>query len=395
MRIGFDISQTGAGKAGCGYVADGLIRAMERLDAPHEYLLYPAVGDLFWDPAWRSATFHPASKHMKRVLHPASFADCGSFWRNPPPGFEERLGNPDLVHVHNFYAPAELRRARLVWTLHDLDFLIHPEWCEEANRVGCFAGALGASLRADLIVSVSDFSRLQFLEIFPHYPEDRIVTVHPASRFDGPRKRPRPAGCGAIEPGSYFLAVGTMQPRKNLVRLVQAWARLRERNPAAPRLVLTGGHGWNEAELEEEIRDRQGLTLTGYVDDDCLAWLYENCFAFLHVALAEGFGLPVLEAMSLGAAVICSGTTSLPEVTGGAALMVNPKRAEEIEAAMSRLLEEGDLQASLRQRSIDRAKGFSWEEAARRTLALYEECLNRQKLSPARPAAAFRKRGAN
>lgn len=391
MRIGMDVSQTGRNKAGCGYVADSLARAFEALAPEHEFLLYPTVGDLFWDQGWRRGTFKPRSSRIRRVAGAGSFEESRRFWTAPGADFEERLGSPDVVHIHNYFAPVGLHRARLVWTLHDLDFLAHPDWTEEANRTGCFAGAVGASLRADLIVAVSEYSRSQFLEVFPHFPEGRIRTIPLASRFEGPSGRRRPSSLPALAPGSYWLSVGTLQPRKNLPRLLRAWRALRARVPGIPRLVLTGGGGWLTGEIDRSLAELGGddaLVRTGYVDDDALAWLYENCHAFLFPSLAEGFGLPVLEAMSLGAAVLCSNTTSLPEVAGGAALLVDPWDERSIEDGLERLWTEVGVRDRLRDLARTRIRGVSWRNTANMLLSMYEEVAARPKRSAAALTAA-------
>jgi len=121
--------------------------------------------------------------------------------------------------------------------------------------------------------------------------------------------------------------------------------------------------------------------LTGYISDAELAWLYANCRAFLYPSLFEGFGLPVLEAMSLGAPVMASKATSIPEITGEAALLVDPLRVEEMAAAMRTLWKEGATRARLAEEALSRATGFSWEKAARTTLEAYERCAGMPKLS--------------
>src|ERR1017187_6899127 len=154
MRIGFDISQTGSSKAGCGYFAENLIRHLAARDSANEYILYPAVGDVFWDPGCGGETFSCNLHNFRRLAAPRSFEASRAFWREPGPDFEARLGDPDIVHIHNFYCPRGLRKARLVYTLHDLSFIEHPEWTTEANRFGCWHNVFQASLRADLIVAV-------------------------------------------------------------------------------------------------------------------------------------------------------------------------------------------------------------------------------------------------
>ncbi|MGB9619221.1 MAG: glycosyltransferase family 1 protein, partial [Armatimonadota bacterium] len=153
MRIGFDVSQTGRHKAGCGYYAYGLIRELAQLDDSNEYLLYPAVGDVFWDPDCDAETFRVERQNFKRMPAPRSFEESRRFWQNPPPDFEVQIGNPDIFHSNNFFCPVELKHARLVYTLYDLSFIEEPAWTTEANRVGCFQGVFRASLHADAIIA--------------------------------------------------------------------------------------------------------------------------------------------------------------------------------------------------------------------------------------------------
>ena len=197
MRIGFDVSQTGAGaaKAGCGYYAEGLIRALEALGSGHEYFLYPAFGDLFWDPLCATAAYRTGNPAFHRLKAPGSFEESQRFWRHPGADFEARIGSPDIVHSNNFFCPRGLRRARLVYTLHDLSFLVDPSWSTEANRVGCLDGVFRAATSADWIVTNSEYTRRHFLEVFPHYPAERTEVVYPGSRYalDGPARRASPS----------------------------------------------------------------------------------------------------------------------------------------------------------------------------------------------------------
>ena len=375
MKIGFDVSQTGAGKAGCGYFAEGLIRALEALGSGNGFLLYPAFGDLFWDPLCATAAYSTSNPAFERMKPPATFEESQQFWRQPPegaPDFEARIGSPDVVHSNNFFCPRGLRRARLVYTLHDLSFLVDPSWSTEANRVGCLEGVFRAATSADWIVANSDYSRRHFLEVFPHYPAGRTAYVHPGSRyrFDAPDPA-RPERFEHLAPASFWLSVGSLEPRKNQRRLVEAYVRSRSRLP----LVLAGGKGWLMDDFSGPKRQPPaGVELAGYVSDRELEWLYRNCFAFLYPSLFEGFGMPVLEAMSLGAPVISSNTTSLPEVTGEAGLLVDPLDTEAIAAAMRRLASGEIAREGLRTAGLRRAERFSWKASARKLLEVYEEC---------------------
>jgi glycosyltransferase involved in cell wall biosynthesis len=381
VRIGFDVSQTGGGKAGCGYYAEGLIRALEALGGGHEFILYPAFGNLFWDPQCATATYRTDNPAFSRLKAPASFEESQRFWREPgsvpsgsraAPDFEARIGSPDLVHSNNFFCPRGLRQACLVYTLHDLSFLVDPSWSTEANRVGCLDGVFRAATNADWIVANSDYTRRHFLEVFPHYPKERTEFVYPGSRyrFDGPAPATpeRLAQLGVPSgPGGFWLSVGSLEPRKNHRRLLEAYARSGSSLP----LVLAGGKGWL---MDDFAGHTAGVVLTGYVSDSELEWLYRNCFGFVYPSLFEGFGMPVLEALSLGSPVICSNTTSLPEVAGEAGLLVDPLDAGAIAAAMVRLASGEIGREGLREAGLRQARRFSWEASARKLAEVYEHC---------------------
>jgi glycosyltransferase involved in cell wall biosynthesis len=367
MRIGFDVSQTGAGKAGCGYFAAGLLSALARVDEANEYVLYPAFGDFFWEPHPK-ACLRPAGGRFRLGPRFRRFWSQKRFFRNPTAEFEAKLGAPDIVHANNFYCPAGLTRAKLVYTLYDLSFLTNPAWTTEGNRTGCFDGVFRAATMADFVVSISDYSRSHFLSVFPKYPKDRTVVAPLASRFEASSPRERPGALAGIEPGQYWLCVGTIEPRKNHERLFAAYAAWRRDTGGDMPLVLAGGKGWLMEDVARTVAGlgiAEHLVFTGYVTDAELAWLYAECFAFLYPSLFEGFGLPVLEAMSLGAAVVCSDATSLPEVAGDAALPVDPSDVAGLARAMAVLSRDPALRQDLRTKSLARSGLFSWEKTAR------------------------------
>ena len=295
MRIGFDISQTGQAKAGCGWFADCLIRHLAEIDTQNEYILYPTFGDSYWDAEGPAATARIDRPNFRRGLSQATLAEAQQFWRNPGDDFEARLGEPDIVHANNFFCPHGLSQARLVYTLHDLMFLEQPESTTEANRNGCFTGVFHASLHADLIVAVSQYSRRHFLDIFPHYPSDRVAVAHLASRFHRQPDCARPGKLARLRPGRFWLTVGTIEPRKNHRRLLQAYARLKAQVGESFPLALAGGKGWLMEDFEsfvDKLGLRRDIVGLGYVEEAELQWLYQNCFAFLYPSLFEGFGLP-------------------------------------------------------------------------------------------------------
>jgi len=383
MRVGFDVSQTGQFKAGCGYFADSLARELigERSEhSANTYILYPTFGSGYWDPDWPTSTLAlPARPNVVRGLGHSPFEQLEAFWTDPPADLESRLGTPDVVHSNNFYCPTRLSRARLVYTLHDLAFIEHPEWTTEANWLTCFNGVFDASLHADHVVAVSNYTRDQFLATFPHFPANRISVVYEASRFAGPTGAGAPAPLQHLRPRQFWLAVGTTEPRKNHRRLIEAYARLRAAGETTYPLVLVGGSGWMMDELDAFIGARQlsdHVQRLGYVDDACLQWLYENCTAFCYPSLLEGFGLPVVEAMSLGAAVLTSNVSSLPEVVGDAGILVDPFDVAAIYAGMRALATDAAGLERLRAQARRRASTFSWRAAAAQIIDIYRMVLD-------------------
>jgi len=382
MKIGFDISQTGSEKAGCGFFADSLIRHLAEIDRENEYILYPTFGNHYLDPHWTSSTCRIAQPNFSRGSGHKTLRAARDFWNNPLDSLEKHLGDPDIIHSNNFFCPTGLRKARLVYTLHDLSFLAHPEWATEENRIACFEGVFNASIFADFIIANSDYTRNHFLETFPHYPADRIRTIYEASRFKLSTDAPKPKIFSVLEHDKFWLSVGILEPRKNHKGLLAAYASLKREAGNRFPLVLAGGKGWLMDDFKRQIESlglQHDVILPGYVDDKDLQWLYQNCFAFVYPSYFEGFGLPVIEAMSLGAPVIVSNVTSLPEIVGEAGMLIDPTSQEELCRAMQRLISEPGLRDELRRKAPQRASQFSWHSAAAQVKDLYIRSLSLKK----------------
>ena len=200
--------------------------------------------------------------------------------------------------------------------------------------------------------------------------------IYPASRFAGSRPVGRPERFSNLQPGCFWLSVGTLEPRKNHARLLDAYRILKADGQSTFPLVLAGGRGWLMDDFQKHF---DGLTpdvdviMPGYVSDEELEWLFRNCFGFVYPALCEGFGMPVLEALSLGAPVMCSNTSSLPEAAGDAAIYFDPSDAQSIAKAMSRLASGDADRTALKAAALQQAKRFSWASAAHGLLDLYRE----------------------
>jgi glycosyltransferase involved in cell wall biosynthesis len=380
MQIGFDISQTGSGKAGCGYYTHAMIKAMLAVGPQHDYALYPSFGDFFFDAMmpmtnpYRGAHAEYGPRHLTRTT-------ATEFWNQQ--SLEQAIGKPDIVHANNFWAPVQLSSSRLIYTLYDMGFAVNPEWTTEINRIGCFNGVFRSSIAADWVVAISQYSRAHYLKLFPHFPSDRVSVVHPCSRFDDSTARGTPvATLKALNVGEFWLSVGTIEPRKNQRLLVQAYARYIEAGGRPMPLVLAGGQGWLMGDFQSYvaklgISDR--VILTGYITDAELIWLYCNCYVNLYPSVFEGFGLPVLEGMQFGAPTLCSNATSLPEVAGDAAILLSPHDSEPWTQAMLALASDPDKRHQLGLAARARAQQFDWKRSATSMLAIYEKAIRAPK----------------
>jgi glycosyltransferase involved in cell wall biosynthesis len=231
--------------------------------------------------------------------------------------------------------------------------------------------------RADAIVTPSRATAEDLLSRTRVDPS-RLHVIPEAAALPESAADPEPVLARLKIPRPYILSVGTLEPRKNLVRLVRAYRRVATTGvPHA--LVLAGPMGWNQQTLLRELAlaGPGDIVLTGRIAAGDIDALYRRADLFVYPAVYEGFGLPVLEAMARGVPTVCSNTTSLPEVAGDAAVGVHPGSIREIAAGMQRVLTEPELAERLRTAGPARAERFTWDEAARLTLQVYEKALGR------------------
>ncbi|WP_251344295.1 glycosyltransferase family 4 protein [Haloplanus halophilus] len=269
-----------------------------------------------------------------------------------------------------FHAPAgapPYTGTPTVATIHDISPVVHPEW---------FSAAYGALYRlltahtvrtADRIVTVSGFARDEIVERYPAAAE-RTVPIH-----NGVTPRDRSAGSpvASLDGEAFLLFVGAMNPRKNLRTLVESYDRYRDRVEDPATLALAGPS--REVFADGDAPRPEGVRTLGFVPESTLSWLYREATAFVFPSLYEGFGLPILEAMSAGTPVITSNRGAMAEVAGDAALLVDPERPAALADAMERVTAAKTVRDDLRRRGRVRARAFTWERAARRTMAVYRE----------------------
>lgn len=285
----------------------------------------------------------------------------------------------DLFHGTNYEVPF-LSRTPSVLTIHDLSLLLHPE-AHERHLVRRARWRLPLMVKAaSKIITPSESVKQEVCEMFGIPPEKVVVTPEAPrlsfqsredSRIVEVRKR-----LGIDR--DFVLFVGTIEPRKNLRRLVEAFAQVRRATSMSPKLVIAGGNGWlmdDFTSLIEQQRLADDIRLTGYLEDDELCALYSSCRAFIYPSLYEGFGLPPLEAMACGAPVITSRIPSIIETVGSAARLIDPCDVEDLARAITELLSDDKMREHYAEQGKIQAKKFSWEQTALKTLGVYRELL--------------------
>jgi glycosyltransferase involved in cell wall biosynthesis len=370
MRIGFDVAQTCVERAGCAWYADSLARALAQILSPaDELILYHHFGD--WLNADTAQGTKIDSRSVKMPLRQLSAKEAKKVWADPA---DRRLGRPDIVHANSYRAP-KIAGARLVYTIYDVSFWTVPEFTTDENRLSCQAGTLEAMARADGLIFISHSARAEFERVLPGWLGEHDIptaVIHLGARAP---ERAVVAGLPRIPPPSepYWLAVGTIQPRKNYEALIHALPLYRNQSERPAPLILVGGGGWKSESLKREFTrlEREGaVRWLGYVDEPELHALYQHARGLLFPSWYEGFGLPVLEALGHGCPVICSDRTSLREVGGEAVRYIDPARPETIVDSMLALEHDVDI-TEVREAGRRQAEKFSWGRAARETLEFY------------------------
>jgi glycosyltransferase involved in cell wall biosynthesis len=290
----------------------------------------------------------------------------------------------DLIHDPNGIAPFlwPVRPAPLVATVHDAFAYVYPETQARLDVWRCRALLPAALRRAAAVITDSEHSRRDLAHHLRLPPDSIAVAPLAAGACFAPVsdscQRAAVLEAHQIEQ-PYLLYTGGINPRKNIIALLKAFALLCPSHPQL-QLVIVGKPQWRATPLEaasQQLGIAERIRLVGYVADADLPTLYRAASCFVFPSLYEGFGLPPLEALACGTPVVCSNSSSLPEVVGDAALLVEPHDISGLARAIERVLDEPELAAELRARGLRRAAGFSWERTARITVEIYQAALRR------------------
>ncbi len=372
MSIVLDVSAAVHRRAGLGRYAESLTRALVTMDPERYALFYNAERGINSLAGLEDLPAHTVSLGYKpwRML-----VWLGQLARV---GFDQLLPGAELFHATE-HLLLPLHSIPTVLTVHDLIFRHLPQYHKALNRWYLNLALPLYCRRATHIIAISACTRRDLMAAYG-LPAEKITVVYEAA--DAHFRPQPPAVVEAVRtryglPARYLLSVGTIEPRKNLTRLLSAFEALQAAG-LTDALVVVGRRGWLYGDFFarlEESPARKAVLFPGYVPDEDLPAIYAGAQALVFPSLYEGFGLPVLEAMACGTPVVASDRSSIPEVGGAAALYFDPTDITHIQETIRRVLSDSSLQAEMRQQGLRQAARFSWDRAAAETESVYHALL--------------------
>lgn len=371
MKIGLDVAQTCVERAGCAWYADNLSRALVKIGLPrgHTFELYHHFGEWVNNDVSRGTMIDaPGVQAPLRSMSPVA---ARAFWSDVAAG-RPLPGAPDVVISFGFHAP-KIPATKLVYTVHDLVFWLHPEFCTEETRLLCQRECLLALSRAAGFLFVSQHSRTDFEQILPGW---FASSQRPWQLAPGASRLALERAVKPWSPDAPWLVVGSLEPRKNHALLLDAYEHYfqvaRNRRP----LLIAGGRGWKSEQLHARIAAMMARNLPvrylGYVSDDRLNQLYADAFALIAPSWHEGFGLPLVEAFASGLPVLASERGSLPEVGGEAAEYFSPADPRQLAEKMLQWEASPEHYDFRGAASRARSAAFSWDRTANSVLEFVE-----------------------
>lgn len=397
MRIGIDYTSAAHQGAGIGRLTRNVVGALAQIDKENQYTLLVQGRDLPPDAICPPdavcppdgaypLSVDPQVRNVVSGIPNTNFSEKRTWiserwwtriWHRLylPFRVEWIVGQVDLFHGPDFTLPPVRASTRTIVTVHDLSYLRLPFCFKPALLEYLMTNVPRAVGRADWVLADSESTRRDVIELLK-IPGHRVSVLYPGVE---PRFRPIAnveARARVREkyglPERFVLGVGTIQPRKNYERLVQAFSRLQIPDVS---LVIVGGKGWLYDTLFQQVKElnvQDRVVFAGYVDDTDLPMVYNLAEVFVFPSLYEGFGIPPLEAMSCGIPVIAADNSSLPEAVGDAGLLVDAQDVEALADALARVIDSPALGQTLIDRGLEWAKRFTWQRAAQTLLSTYE-----------------------
>ena len=282
----------------------------------------------------------------------------------------------ELTHFFNYIIPPFVHGKKVV-TIHDMVVKAYPETVRFRTKHLLNTGMKKSMKRADVIITDSEFSKSEIEKYFPQYSH-KVQVVYCGVNSDKFYPVVEKVKRSLDIEGEYFLYLGTIEPRKNLERLIEAYSLLLKKDENVPRLVMAGGKGWLNSNIYQkvvELKLEKYVQFTKYIPDEDLCPLINGATAFVFPSIYEGFGMPPLEAMACGVPVVCSKEASLPEVVGDCAVMTDAYDPQSIADGMYRIYSDKALAEELRVRGLQRAKEFTWHRFSEKLHGIYEAVL--------------------
>jgi len=371
LHIAIDAHSVGAQLAGNETYAVNLIEALAEIDQTNQYTLFVTKRTAIdrFENRWPNFQVRQTLPHTPLVRIPLTLS--AALRRRPV----------DVLHVQ--YTAPPFAPCPVVATIHDLSFERVPETFNRRSRAQLQITVRYTARRAAQILTLSEYSRRDIIDAYQVDPDRVFVTPAAAPPWFGPvtdeTELQRIRATYGIE-RDYILSLGSIQPRKNLVRLISAYASLRQMLPDTrlPQLVLAGKRGWLDSEIFQAAQQsavKDDILFIGYVPDGDIPGLYSGAECFAYPSYFEGFGLPLVEAMQCGTPVIAGDRTAMPEVVDGAGILVDPFDEAAIAQALARVIAEPDFRKALRVKGLERAREFNWEKTARLTLDSYQRAV--------------------
>ncbi len=360
-------SQPGYRSAGVHHYIYQLLRHLKQTDDLH-YTVLAGEGGLPPD----------ISLSSRRSRWPTGRVPARILWEQLGQPWTLHRINADLVHGPVFIAPLFCTCPTVI-TIHDLSFIRLPHLFRPANRLYLTVMTRLSARRARRLIAVSAHTAAESAKLLG-VPVERIDVIYhgvdpifrplPQDQVDAFRQKQE-------LPERFVLCVGTLEPRKNHARLVEAFARIYD---GESKLVLVGGKGWLYDDVFAKVETlglNEAVVFKGYVPNEDLSWWYNAATVFAYPSLYEGWGMPILEAQACGTAVMASNAPPLPETAGDAALLANPQNVEEMATYLDRLLKDESLRSELQERGLGRAHQFTWMRTAQETACVYRRALEK------------------
>jgi glycosyltransferase involved in cell wall biosynthesis len=367
MKIGINGRFLVAKRTGVQRAAYNLLDVLVRVDRKNEYFIFTGH-DQVGRAEWNYDNVHVIPSNLR-----GGESVRNHFWEQFTLPKLAAKYNIDILHSPANIAPLAYKGKSIVH-IHDLCFVVNPQWYSFSFRTVYNLVIPRLARRATKVITVSNNSRNDLLQ-FCNLDAEQVNMVYWAvdETFLAPQLPASVKQISAAEHGDYILYVGSLEPRKNIRTLVEAFEKLRDENPdLKTKLILIGGESPLFAHVRLNVKKyKDDVIYKGFIDDKTLRNFYANASLVAYPSLYEGFGFPPLEAMASGTPVVTSITSSIPEVVGDAALMVSPFDAGQLSDAMAQILRNSDLRASLIRRGYEQVKNFNWYRVARNVLAIY------------------------